>query len=84
MAGTNEEQNLMRTLPVQPMPFGAVQPIVYVREKTDWQYKQIIRSLSEGMPNEDELNQLGKDGWELVSVLTHGGVAYLYFKRIKA
>jgi hypothetical protein len=30
LAGSNKEQNLMRTLPDQPTPLGAVQPIVYV------------------------------------------------------
>ena len=73
----------MATLPDQPTPRGTVPPIVYVSEKTVWQYKQVARKLSESMPNEDELNQLGKDGWELVSVLNHADVLYLYFKRIK-
>ena len=74
----------MATLPDQPTPRGTVPPIVYVSENTVWQYKQITRKLSESnMPNEDELNQLGKDGWELVSVLNHADVLYFYFKRIK-
>jgi len=58
--------------------------MVYVAEKTVWEYKQIQRDLSEGtMPTEDELNEFGKDGWELVSILNHTGFLFLYFKRVK-
>ena len=58
--------------------------MVYVAEQTVWEYKQIKRDLSQGtMPTEDELNEFGKDGWELVSMLNHTGFLFLYFKRIK-
>ncbi len=74
----------MATLPNQETPHATVPPIVYVSEKIIWQYKQITRNLSESnVPDEDELNQLGKDGWELVSAITHAGILHLYFKRIK-
>src|SRR5262245_53115622 len=59
-------------------------PIVYVTEKTRWEYKQVVRSLSENkFPSEEELNRLGKDGWELVTILNSSGFLYLYFKRPK-
>jgi hypothetical protein len=32
---------------------------------------------------EEELNALGKKGWELTTVLSQGGVTHFYFKRIK-
>ena len=74
----------MTRFPDQPPAGAAVPPIVYVTEKTVWQYKQITRNLSkENPPNEEELNQLGKDGWELVGILNNSGFAYLYFKRVK-
>ena len=67
-----------------PPPRVPVPPMVYVVEKTVWEYKQIKRDLSQSMmPTEDELNESGKDGWELVSVLNHAGFLFLYFKRIK-
>jgi hypothetical protein len=56
--------------------------MVYVRDKTMWQYKVITRDLAQG-PNEEELNALGKDGSELAAVLPHVGVAHFYFKRVK-
>jgi len=73
----------MASFPHQPTP-RAVPPIVYVTEKTVWEYKQIVRNLSESkIPSEDELNQLGKDGWELVTVFVNAGHLCLYFKRAK-
>jgi hypothetical protein len=74
----------MATFPEQPAPRGAAPPIVYVSEKTVWQYKHITRNLSQGnIPNADELNQLGKESWELVSVFNHARALHMYFKRIK-
>ena len=58
--------------------------MVYVKDKTVWEYKLLSRNLSkEEAPNEEELNRLGKDGWELAAALTNGGVAQFYFKRMK-
>jgi len=68
----------------QSTPRTTVPPMVYVAEKTIWEYKQIKRDLSRGsLPAEKELNEFGKDGWELVSVLDHAGFLFLYFKRMK-
>jgi hypothetical protein len=59
-------------------------PIVYVHEKTVWEYKLIHRNPHEqDLPSEQELNRLGKDGWELVSVVSRECFLQLYFKRIK-
>jgi Domain of unknown function (DUF4177) len=67
----------------QPIP-RPNPPIVYVTEKTVWEYKQVIRNLAESkIPSEDELNRLGKEGWELVTVFVNAGHLCLYFKRPK-
>ena len=59
-------------------------PMVYVNEKTVWQYKQVVRNLSrESAPGEEELNKLGKEGWELIAIMQDSPMAYFYFKRIK-
>jgi hypothetical protein len=65
-----------------PTPSGPVPitPMVYVRDKTVWQYKVLTRDL---VPGEEELNALGKEGWELSGVLTHHGAVHFYFKRLK-
>jgi len=59
-------------------------PIVYVKEKTVWEYKQLVCNLAkENAPGEDELNALGADGWELAGVFTDSPFVYFYFKRLK-
>jgi hypothetical protein len=58
-------------------------PIVYVKEKPVWEYKQLVRNLAqEKTPTEDELNALGADGWELVGIFTATPFVYFYFKRL--
>ena len=70
-------------LPNPPAP-GVITPIVYVNEKIIWEYKVLTRNLSkEDAPAEDELNRLGKDGWELVGIVSDSSLAYLYLKRTK-
>ena len=68
--------------PETPSSHTPITPMVYVRDKTVWQYKVLSRDLAQGS-NEEELNTLGKDGWELAAVVPHVGVAHFYFKRMK-
>jgi hypothetical protein len=56
--------------------------MVYVRDRTVWQYKVLSRDVPLS-PSEEELNTLGKEGWELTAVLSQGGVTRFYFKRMK-
>lgn len=66
-----------------PAPDENVQPpMVFVRRKPVWEYKQVVRRLVEEKPlDEGELNQLGAEGWELSGVLIDASLAYYYFKR---
>ena len=74
----------MRKFPDQPASGAIVPPMVYVTEKTVWEHTQILRHLAkDNIPTEEELNRLGKDGWELVSTLNYSEFVYLFFKRIK-
>ena len=57
-------------------------PMVYARDRTVWQYKVVTRDVPLSL-SEEELNTLGKGGWELTAVLTHGRVTSFYFKRMK-
>jgi hypothetical protein len=52
-------------------------PIVYVKDKTVWEYKLLTRNLSkEEAPSEGELNRLGKEAWELAGMFTDSAFIY--------
>jgi hypothetical protein len=69
--------------PTQPQGEIIQPPIVYVKEKPVWDYKQLARNLAEEkVPAEDELNALGADGWELVAIFNDPPFVYFYFKRL--
>jgi hypothetical protein len=66
--------------PAQNHPFQL--PIVYVDEGPRWEYRTLVRNLAkEEAPNEEELNLLGADGWELAGMFTDSPFVYFYFKR---
>ena len=70
---------------INPMqePRGSVRPpMVYVTEPLRWEYKLVVHSLEEGKAlNEEELNALGAEGWELAGIIFAPPTAYHYFKR---
>jgi len=69
--------------PAQSGP-APLTPIVYVKDKTVWEYKLLTRNLSkEEAPSEEELNKIGKEGWELAGVFNDPPFVYFYFKRLK-
>jgi hypothetical protein len=73
--------NSKNILPGEP-PHPIQPPMVYVKKKLAWEYKEVIRSLEKETPlNEDELNKLGADGWEMTGIVEHPPLVYFYFKR---
>lgn len=63
---------------------GIHPPMIYVDEKAAWEYKVMVRNLAkENAPAETELNDLGKDEWELAGVFSDPPFVYFYFKRFK-
>jgi hypothetical protein len=57
-------------------------PIVYEDAENHWQYKRLDRNLKkEDPPTEEELNELGKQGWELCGMVEIKSLVHFYFKR---
>lgn len=74
--------NAKSILPRQPESETPQPPMVYVKEKAAWEYKQlIIDADTDQTPTEDELNKLGAEGWELVGVYTDPPHITFTFKR---
>ena len=79
VGGRNHEPQINPGTPAAP-----ITPMVYVREKTAWEYKLLTRNLAkEEAPSEEELNTLGQDGWELAGIVTDHPIVRFYFKRLK-
>ena len=74
--------NHMLIPPREPQQNPVRPPMVYVEKPVRWEYKQIVRNLEkEQLPDEAELNELGKEGWELSGTAQQPPLAYFYFKR---
>ena len=71
--------------PEPSQPLRVQTPTVYVYEPQQWEYQIISRSVGvEVTISTDELNALGKDGWELVGVVTLPATVQFFFKRLKS
>lgn len=47
-----------------------------------WEYKELVRDpKADGLPSEAELNELGKEHWELAGVVREEDQVHFYFKR---
>ena len=74
--------NHMLIPPGEPQQNPVRPPMVYVEKPVRWEYKQIVRNLEkEQLLDEAELNELGKEGWELSGTAQQPPLAYFYFKR---
>jgi hypothetical protein len=69
--------------PLQPR-FGQAQgPMVYVYEPQRWEYKIVVKTLDGELPSEEELNALGREGWELAGTATLLKEVQFFFKRLR-
>jgi hypothetical protein len=66
--------------PASPAPAAA--PMIYVHERPEWEYS-IVTKAENALLTEEELNNFGKDGWELTGVTAFRGQVQLVFKRMK-
>jgi hypothetical protein len=67
----------------QPQRPPVPPPAVFVYEKQAWQYKVIGRSANDAPLTDEELNALGRDGWELVGVAPADKSVQFFFKRLR-
>jgi hypothetical protein len=56
-------------------------PQVPIPQATTWEYKHLTRGSKVSALDEQELNALGREGWELVGVVTVGRTSHFYLKR---
>lgn len=57
-------------------------PMIFIKKDLTWEYKQVVRNLeSENPLDEQELNKLGDDGWEMSGIAQQPPLTYYYFKR---
>lgn len=69
-----------RERPHSPEPARSEPPVVFV--PPTWEYKHLLRRVPhESLLDEAELNALGAEGWELVSVYAEAPGVHFYFKR---
>lgn len=55
-------------------------PTVVIKEETRWEYRLVEQNSAEPLPL-DQLNTIGRDGWELSAILPHKQRLLYYFKR---
>jgi hypothetical protein len=58
--------------------------MIYVYEEQAWEYKVVLKNVPEAeVLSEQELNELGVKGWELIGVATLADKVQFYFKRVR-
>lgn len=78
---------LPTTTPIPPISPSqsatAPAPMIYIKRDPAWEYKRIVRAQDiEHLLTEDELNDLGKDGWELSGIVSTEESVNFYLKRL--
>jgi len=66
---------------VRVAPASPLVPQVPVLIAAKWEYKHLTRAADAPALDETELNTVGREGWELVGVVTDARAVHFYFKR---
>ena len=68
--------------PTQEQRPNVQPPTVFVYEKQRWEHKVISKDAgADQLGTQDELNALGREGWEPVGVVSTSGGLHFYLKR---
>jgi hypothetical protein len=68
--------------PTEPQRPRAQQPTIFVYERQGWEYRVVGKEVGQPL-TQDELNALGKDGWELVGIVPLLNTVQFYLKRTR-
>jgi hypothetical protein len=66
---------------VRVAPASPLVPQVPVLIAPKWEYKRLTRAADAPALEETELDTVGREGWELVGVVTDARAVHFYFKR---
>ena len=69
--------------PSEPQRPQVQAPTIFVYERQKWEYKVVSMNADQLPLSQDELNALGKDGWELVGIVPLSSAVQFYLKRLR-
>lgn len=71
-------------LPNETEPEDTIPPMVYIHQEAIWEYQHLDIDLrQEDPPNEEMLNDLAIEGWEMAGLFVYDHRLHIYFKRLK-
>ena len=71
-------------LPNETKPEDTIPPMVYIHQETTWEYHYLVIDLrQEDPPDEELLNGLAIEGWEMAGLFVYEHRLHIYFKRLK-
>jgi hypothetical protein len=71
--------------PQEPQRPHVQPPTVFVYERQAWEYKVLLKDASDDSARtQEELNEFGRDGWELVAIVPVPNGVQLYLKRLRS
>lgn len=69
-------------LPEEIEPKDTIPPMVYIHQEIVWEYRYLVIDLKrEDPPNEEMLNGLALEGWEMTGLFVYDHRLHMYFKR---
>jgi hypothetical protein len=71
-------------LPEETEREDTIPPMVYIHQATVWKYRYLHLDLrQEGPPDEEMLNGMAIEGWEMAGLFVYDHSLHIYFKRLE-